>query len=131
MNDQRLLADRIQRALPARPETLEFFESVQQFSDMLKADDWESIQQKLPQLAQIIDSVTLAQADIGSDIRSIEAEVMVNEDLKINLQAALASAEDLDYTTAITKMQAQMLSLEAAQSSFAKISQLSLFDYIR
>ena len=131
MNDQRLLVDRIQRALPARPETLEFFESVQQFSDMLKADDWESIQRKLPQLAQIIDSVTLAQADIGSDMRSIEAEVMVNEDLKINLQAALASSEDLDYTTAITKMQAQMLSLEAAQSSFAKISQLSLFDYIR
>ena len=39
--------------------------------------------------------------------------------------------EDLDYTEAITKMNKDMLALEAAQSSFAKISQLSLFDYIK
>jgi flagellar hook-associated protein 3 FlgL len=38
--------------------------------------------------------------------------------------------EDLDYTTAITKMNKDQLALEAAQNSFAKISQLSLFKYI-
>jgi flagellin-like hook-associated protein FlgL len=32
---------------------------------------------------------------------------------------------------AITQMQKQMLSLEAAQSSFAKISQMSLFAYLK
>ena len=130
-NDQQLLVNRVQRAQPARAETLEFFEAVQQLSSMLKADDWEQIQSSLPQFAQMVDSLTLAQGDIGSDIRSIEAEVTVNENLKLNLQATLAGAEDLDYASAITRMQAQMLSLEAAQSSFAKISQLSLFDYIR
>ena len=130
-NDQQVLLNRSQRALPARAETLEFFEAVQRLSAMLKADDWEQIQSSLPQFAQMVDSLTLAQGDIGSDIRSIEAEVTVNENLKLNLQATLAGAEDLDYASAITRMQAQMLSLEAAQSSFAKISQLSLFDYIR
>jgi flagellar hook-associated protein 3 FlgL len=39
--------------------------------------------------------------------------------------------EDLDYAKAITEMNKQVLSLEAAQSSFAKISQLTLFDYLR
>jgi len=38
--------------------------------------------------------------------------------------------EDLDYTAAITKMNKDQLALQAAQSSFAKISQLSLFTYL-
>jgi flagellar hook-associated protein 3 FlgL len=37
----------------------------------------------------------------------------------------------VDYTEAITKMNKEMLALEAAQSSFAKISQLNLFSYLR
>jgi len=37
----------------------------------------------------------------------------------------------LDYASAITKMNQQMLSLEAAQSSFSKISQLTLFNFLK
>ena len=36
----------------------------------------------------------------------------------------------LDYTEAITRLNRDQIALEAAQSSFAKISQLSLFQYI-
>jgi len=43
----------------------------------------------------------------------------------------LSSIEDLDYAEAITKMNQQMMSLEAAQSSFAKVSQLNLFNFIK
>jgi flagellar hook-associated protein 3 FlgL len=43
----------------------------------------------------------------------------------------LTSEKELDYTAAITDLTAEMLALESAQASFAKISQLSLFDYIR
>jgi flagellin-like hook-associated protein FlgL len=39
--------------------------------------------------------------------------------------------QDLDYAKAIADMNKQMLSLEAAQSSFSKISQMSLFQYLR
>jgi flagellar hook-associated protein 3 FlgL len=38
--------------------------------------------------------------------------------------------EDLDMAAAITQMQKQMVSLEAAQASFAKVSQMSLFKYL-
>jgi len=51
--------------------------------------------------------------------------------LKLQLQTTLSREEDLDFTSAITELQAKLMALEAAQSSFAKISQLSLFDYIR
>jgi len=49
----------------------------------------------------------------------------------LNLKTTLSNVEDLDYAAAITKMNQQMLSLEAAQSSFAKMSQLNLFNYLK
>jgi flagellar hook-associated protein 3 FlgL len=52
-------------------------------------------------------------------------------DAKLRYKALLSNAEDLDYASAVTQLSAELLSLEAAQSSFAKISQLSLFNYIR
>ena len=79
----------------------------------------------------MIDVVTLGLADIGSEMNSIDDEISVNESLKLQLQTTLSREEDLDFTSAITELQAKLMALEAAQSSFAKISQLSLFDYIR
>ena len=79
----------------------------------------------------MLDIVTMSLADIGSEMGSLDDEITINEDLKLQLQTTLSSEEDLDLATAITKMQSKMMSLEAAQASFAKISQLSLFDYIR
>jgi flagellar hook-associated protein 3 FlgL len=43
----------------------------------------------------------------------------------------LSQEEDLDYAKAVSDLTAEMLSLEAGQATFAKISQMNLFDYIR
>ena len=79
----------------------------------------------------MLDVVTPGLADISSEMNSIDDEISVNESLKLQLQTTLSREEDLDFTSAITELQAKLMALEAAQSSFAKISQLSLFDYIR
>ena len=73
----------------------------------------------------------LAQADIGTDMSNIDQQTMTLEDLISTIKMNMSSVEDLDYAQAITQMNKQMMSLEAAQSSFAKISQLSLFSYLR
>lgn len=116
---------------PGRPEKIEFFQSLQELTDLLRVGDQQSVQSKLDEVDQMIDQATLGLAGIGVEMSTIDAQIGINEDLKLGLQMALSGKEDLDYAAAITKMQAQMLSLEAAQSSFAKISQLTLFDYIR
>jgi flagellar hook-associated protein 3 FlgL len=38
--------------------------------------------------------------------------------------------QDVDYAEAVTRMQKEMMSLQAAQSSFAQLAKLSLFNYI-
>jgi flagellar hook-associated protein 3 FlgL len=47
------------------------------------------------------------------------------------MKSTLSEIEDLDYAEAVTRMNKEMMALEAAMGSFAKISGLSLFDYIR
>ena len=131
INDQSIQVALSQEPTPALPERVEFFEALQNVSVMLRTGTQDEIQGTLDHLDQMLDIVTLSLADIGAEMNSIDGELAVNDDLKLQLEATLAGQEDLDYATAITELQAKMMSLEAAQSSFAKISQLSVFDYIR
>ena len=131
INDQGISISLMQEPRRALPERVEFFQSLQEVSQLLRNGTQDQIQGKLDHLDQMLDIVTLSLADIGSEMGSIEAEISINEDLKLQLETTLSSQEDLDFTTAITELQSKLMSLEAAQSSFAKISQLSVFDYIR
>ena len=75
--------------------------------------------------------VSLARAEVGTNLNVVDQQTSVIEDMTLNLKTTLSSIEDLDYASAITKMNQQMLSLEAAQASFAKVSQLNLFNFIK
>jgi flagellar hook-associated protein 3 FlgL len=46
------------------------------------------------------------------------------------LQSALSTTQDLDYAEAISRMNRQLLGLQAAQSSYSQIAHLSLFSYL-
>jgi len=61
----------------------------------------------------------------------LEQQSDSTEDTLITLKLNLSDVQDLDYAKAIAQLNKQMMSLEAAQSSFSKVSQLSLFQYLR
>jgi flagellar hook-associated protein 3 FlgL len=88
------------------------------------------MQRGLTEMDALHTGVVLAQADSGTSMKVVEQQGIMLDDTKITLKTALSKVEDLDMATAITQMQKQMVSLEAAQASFAKISQLSIFKYI-
>jgi flagellar hook-associated protein 3 FlgL len=94
----------------------------------VKGDD---IRRGVGELDNLQTGVSLAQAQVGTNLNVIDQQSAVIEDNTLNLKTTLSSIEDLDYAGAITKMNQQMMSLEAAQSSFAKVSQLNLFNYIK
>jgi flagellar hook-associated protein 3 FlgL len=74
--------------------------------------------------------VSEATAQVGADLNVVDAQKNVLDEVKLRLKTTLSSVQDLDYTEAITRMNRDQLALEAAQSSFAKISKLSLFNYL-
>lgn len=108
-----------------------FFQSLDDLITSMDNNDKAGMQRGLTEVDALHSGIVLAQADAGTSMRVIEQQGTVLGDTSITLKSALSKAQDLDMTKAITDMQKQMVSLEAAQASFAKISQLSLFTYIR
>jgi len=108
-----------------------FFNAMDDLIKGVNTTDRPKMQGGLSDLDSLLGGLSMARANIGSGLKGIDQQTSVIEDTVLNLKTTLSSVEDLDYASAITKMNQQMLSLEAAQSSFAKISQLSLFNYIK
>ena len=52
------------------------------------------------------------------------------EDLGLQFKQTLSGLQDVDYNKAVSDLTQQQISLQAAQKSFLKISELSLFNYI-
>jgi flagellar hook-associated protein 3 FlgL len=115
----------------AEAETIGFFEVLSDFSNALTTGNGEGLSQGLTEISALTDDMASSLADLGSRMNAIDSQRDVLADTKLRYQELLSNAEDLDYATAVTKLSAQILSLEAAQASFAKISQLNLFDYLR
>jgi flagellar hook-associated protein 3 FlgL len=61
----------------------------------------------------------------------VQSQLDVLEETTLRIKSTLSEIEDLDYAEAVTKMNKEMMAMEAAMGSFGKISGLSLFDYIR
>jgi flagellar hook-associated protein 3 FlgL len=53
------------------------------------------------------------------------------ESTKLQLTEERSALEDTDVTAAIAKLQAQQLTLQAAQAVFARVNQSTLFDVLR
>ena len=108
-----------------------FFQALDDLIAGVKAADSTVMQRGLTEVDALHQGMVLAQANSGTDMKVVEQQAATLDDTQLTLTVALSSFEDLDMAKAITQMQKQMLSLEAAQSSFAKISQMSLFAYLR
>ena len=89
------------------------------------------MQRGIAEADSMLQGVLLAQGEVGTDMKVVEQQGNVLMDITLSLKTVLSNIEDLDYAAAATQMQKQMLALQAAQATFAKISQNSLFNYIK
>jgi flagellar hook-associated protein 3 FlgL len=108
-----------------------FFQVMDDLVYSVSNSDRTGMSRSISELDTLQQGIGLAQANVGSNLRVIDQQTSVIENTVLNLKTTLSNVEDLDYASAITKMNQQMLSLEAAQSSFAKMSQMNLFNFIK
>ena len=108
-----------------------FFDAIDQMIDGVNGSQTGKIQQGIADLTQMHNSLTLSQAQNGSDQIVVQSQRDVLDEAALRFKSTLSEIEDLDYAEAVTRMNKEMMALEAAMGSFAKISGLSLFDYIR
>ena len=112
-------------------ERVGFFSALDDLAAALNSNDSELVNRGLAEVSDLTQSMALSIADVGSRMSIADTQVDALSETKMRYESMLSEAQDLDYAAAITKLTAEIMSLEAGQSSFVKISQLSLFDYIR
>lgn len=91
----------------------------------------EAISSALDKLRQVEERNLEARTAIGSRLNSLENTKTSNEGFKLFTQTALSSIEDVDFAEAISELKLEEAVLQAAQASFVKIQELSLFNFIR
>jgi len=108
-----------------------FFQSIQDLVDAVRSSDRNNMNRGLEELDTLSQRVAVSQAKVGSALNVVDNQLAVIDETRLQLKTVLSEIEDLDYNEAITEMQKRMLSLQASQASFAQISRLNLFEYIR
>jgi flagellar hook-associated protein 3 FlgL len=109
---------------------VDFFQSLDDLVTAVSAGDHTGMQRGISEVDTLQNGVSQGLGQVGSDLAIVDMQNTVLDQVVLQLKTTRSDVEDLDYTSAITKMNKDQLALEAAQSSFAKISQLSLFKYL-
>lgn len=82
-------------------------------------------------LGEAISTIVDQRTRVGAMSSTASAQSEVIETRKVRMAEATAQLEDLDLAAALTKLQQSLLSRDATQQSYVKITQKSLFDYLR
>ncbi|MEY2593656.1 MAG: Flagellar hook-associated protein 3 [Pseudomonadota bacterium] len=111
-------------------ESVGFFKVIDDLAHALDLNEVQDVQRSIDELGQLHQSLLRSQADVGSDLNLVDNQVSVVEEQILRLKGVQSQLEDVDYAEAVTRMQKEMLGLQAAQSSFAQLSKMSLFSYL-
>jgi flagellar hook-associated protein 3 FlgL len=85
----------------------------------------------LEQLEQTETHLLGIRAEVGTRLSALDSAESSREDQKVELERMTSELRDLDYAEAITRMNQQLIGLQAAHASYAQIAQLSLFNYLK
>jgi flagellar hook-associated protein 3 FlgL len=85
----------------------------------------------LNQIDQALNHVADVQAGVGARLNTIDTAKATGQTEQVNLQTSLSQLQDLDYASALGKLTLEQTGLQAAEASYSKIAQLSLFNYIK
>ena len=123
--------DVFQRVVRSNGQSVGFFDALDQAIQGVASNQTSKIHQGIADLDQMHGGLTMALAETGSDQKVVLSQLDVLDETTLRLKSTLSEIEDLDYAEAVTRMNKEVMALEAAMGSFAKISGLTLFDYIR
>ncbi|WP_267378376.1 flagellar hook-associated protein FlgL [Sphingomonas sp. GC_Shp_6] len=77
------------------------------------------------------DQISAVRASVGARAARVDLQQTLLTNANTDRAALRSKDEDVDVTSAIADLQKTMTVLSATQASFTKLSQLSLFDYLK
>lgn len=99
-------------------------------SDAVSANDSPNDGDFLTNISAGLEKIVNAQSEIGSRLNAVEQQREVSSGISFAVEKTLSQLKDLDYAEAISKLSLQTLGLQAAQQSFSRVQNLSLFNFL-
>jgi len=90
----------------------------------------QSIERVLNNLDKNLGTIIDVRSRVGARLNSIDDQANLNESSLLQVRETLSGIQDLDYASAISQLEQQSTSLQAAQQSFLRIQDLSLFNFL-
>ena len=98
------------------------------------AEDKETLSllmaESLDNLSAAEENIAGINSKIGARINTLTTVRDVNEGIELVNDKILAEIRDLDYAEAVSRLSQETFTLEAAQQSYAKVNNLSLFRFL-
>ena len=91
----------------------------------------QGIDDALARLDRIETRFLEVRSDIGGRLNTLDSVEDTIAEQSLSLETLVSDIRDLDYAEAITRLQKELVTLQAAQQSFARIQGLSLFQFLR
>ncbi len=122
---------------PSEPEAL--FATVYQLASTLEQGGGQpadsarfhsDVNRLLQGLDNALGHIVDIRAEIGARLSTVDSQRNVNEDHQLRVNSLLAEVRDLDYAEAISRMNQELMTLDAAQKTYVKVQGMSLFNYI-
>ena len=87
----------------------------------------QAIDQTLVGVDAALDNILGTQAEVGARLNAVDSTRILHEDLILRGTEVLSEVRDVDFAEAVSNLSYQSFLLEAAQQSFVRVSNLSLF----
>jgi flagellar hook-associated protein 3 FlgL len=104
------------------------FESIENFSQGLKTNN--PLGSFLTELDAALEKIVTVEASVGARRLAIDRQEGLNADFILDMESVISETEDLDYASAISEFNIQTVSLQAAQQAYARVQNLSLFNFL-
>ncbi|WP_297477827.1 flagellar hook-associated protein FlgL [Ferrovum sp.] len=82
-------------------------------------------------LNQGLNAILTGNVTLGTNLSTLTNLTATENSLNIQYQSTISQIQDTNYTSALSLLSQEKLSLQAAMQSFTSISSLSLFNYLR
>jgi flagellar hook-associated protein 3 FlgL len=82
------------------------------------------------QIDNALSQVANVRSQVGSRLALLDDVGATRDSRVTEIQTSISQLRDLDYASAVSKMNLQLVGLQAAQQSYSMISKLSLFNYL-
>lgn len=120
-------------------QNVDIFAMLDQLASTLESNDGTAgsqanftaqINASIANLDSALGRVGGVRSEVGTRLQAIDTAADFRDSEAVDLQSLISDLRDVDYASAVSQLNQQYTSLQAAQAAYSKISQLSLFDYL-